>query len=138
MLVGLKYFDTGMSYRTLGELFNISAIQVSRTIRRVVSCFEGQLSNEIIFPEGDRVSSVKRGFFEIAAFPNVIGCVDGSLIPIKKPTEHEHIYVSRKHYHAINLMVICDHNLLFTHVNARFPGSAPMYFACRTFFFQVR
>ena len=71
----------------------------------------------------ERVSSVKRGFFEIAGFPNVIDCVDGSLIPIMKPTEHEHIYVSRKHCHAINLMVICDHNLLFTHVNARFPGS---------------
>ena len=40
VLIALKFFATGISYRKLGELFRVSPIQISRTIRRVVLCFE--------------------------------------------------------------------------------------------------
>ena len=50
----------------------------------------------------ERCQIISQGFFNIGGFPNIIGCVDGSLIPIIRPVENEHIYVSRKGFHAIN------------------------------------
>ena len=39
---------------------------------------------------------IKKKFFEIAGFPNVIALVDGTQIRIKTPSEHEDSYVNRK------------------------------------------
>ena len=43
--------------------------------------------------------------FNIAGFPNVIGCVDGTHIPIIAPSVDEVDYVNRKSFHSINVQV---------------------------------
>ncbi|XP_052233277.1 putative nuclease HARBI1 [Dreissena polymorpha] len=55
--------------------------------------------------------------------PNVIGAVDGTLIPIIAPSEAEEVYVCRKGYHAINVQAVVDHEMRFTDVVAQWPGS---------------
>ena len=37
--------------------------------------------------------------------------------------EHEHIYVSRKHFHSLNVQVICDANKLILNYVCNYPGS---------------
>ena len=66
----------------------------------------------------------KSKFQEIDGFPNVIGAIDGTLIPIQRPTTNEHLYVCRKNFHAINCLAVCDANLFFLFVNCKYPGSA--------------
>ncbi|CAG2207300.1 HARBI1 [Mytilus edulis] len=39
--------------------------------------------------------------------PNTVGCVDGTLIAIKRPTEREDAYVCRKMFHALNVQGVC-------------------------------
>ena len=39
-------------------------------------------------------------------FDQVVGCVDGTHIPLQKPTRNEGAYVCRKGYHSLNVMVI--------------------------------
>ncbi|KAL6470612.1 hypothetical protein MHYP_G00217310 [Metynnis hypsauchen] len=56
-------------------------------------------------------------------FPRVIGCIDGTHIPITAPSEHEGDYVNRKSIHSINVQIICDASHLITNVEARWPGS---------------
>ena len=41
----------------------------------------------------------------LVGFPNVIGLIDGTQIPIQAPTENEIDYVNRKGVHAINCQV---------------------------------
>ena len=41
------------------------------------------------------------------------GAVDGTLIPIKGPSEDEHLYIGRKGFHCLNVQVICDHTLRY-------------------------
>ena len=48
---------------------------------------------------------VKEGFHSIAQFPNVIGAIDGTLIPIQG------LSGGGKGYHAINVQAVADHNL---------------------------
>lgn len=67
-----------------------------------------------------------------AAFPNVLGSIDGTLIPIKRPSQDEHLYVSRKGSHAINTQVVCDANLVITNIVAKWPGSTHDSFVWNT------
>ena len=65
-----------------------------------------------------------REFYGIAGFPKVIGAIDGTLIPIRTPAKEEHLYVCHKGYHAINVMAVCDADLKFTNLVAKWHGSA--------------
>ncbi|KAK3748964.1 hypothetical protein QZH41_006850 [Actinostola sp. cb2023] len=53
----------------------------------------------------------------------IIGAIDGSLIPIKAPNKEEHLYVCHKGFHAINVMAVCNADLVFTNVLAKWHGS---------------
>ncbi|MCP3667396.1 MAG: transposase family protein [Gammaproteobacteria bacterium] len=70
------------------------------------------------------LNGIRERFFNYAGFPDVCGCVDGTLIPIKAPSpqEIEPQFVDRKGRHSINCMVVCDPDLLFC--SANWPGSA--------------
>ena len=87
----------------------MSRSSVSRAIAAVVPAINKNLGN-IIFPtSADSLRHSKRKFYAISQFPNVIGAVDGTLIPIVAPaTEDEPAYVCRKGYHALNVQAVVD------------------------------
>ena len=62
-------------------------------------------------------------FYSIGAFPKVIGAIDGTLIPIRAPAKDEHLYVCHKGFHAINVMAVCDAQMRFTNLVAKWHGS---------------
>ena len=70
------------------------------------------------------IRRAKREFYNVAGFPGVIGCVDGSHIPIIAPHQDEYAYVNRKNFHSKNIQGICDANLVFLDVVAKWPGSS--------------
>ena len=62
-------------------------------------------------------------FLEKFGFPQVIGCVDGTHIPIKQPTENSHDYFSYKMTYSINCQAICNALGQFVDVDIKWPGS---------------
>lgn len=59
---------------------------------------------------------IKQQFHSIARFPNVVGAIDGTLIPIKgMGGDDEPIYVSRKNFHALNTQGVVDAEMRFVH-----------------------
>ena len=62
-------------------------------------------------------------FNSIAGFLRVIGAIDGSLIAIKGPDNEEHLYVCHKGFHAINVMAVCNAQLLPTNFLSKWHGS---------------
>ncbi|XP_028457689.1 putative nuclease HARBI1 [Perca flavescens] len=77
----------------------------------------------VVFLGHKPVRAIKEEFHTIAGFPNVIGCIDGTHIPITAPSENEADYVNRKSIHSINVQIICDAAYLITNVEAKWPGS---------------
>jgi len=66
----------------------------------------------------------KQAFSVIAGFTNVIGAIDCTHIPIKSPANNEETYVNRKDIlHMINVRAVCDANMCFLYIVAKWPGS---------------
>ncbi|CAG2196490.1 HARBI1 [Mytilus edulis] len=123
VLVSLRYYAKGDFYSEVGDLHGISKASVSRCITRVSKAIVSEMDN-IKFPSTEaEMNVVKRGFYRIAKVPNVIGAVDGTLIPIIAPKENEPAYVCRKGYHSLNIQAVVDHEMRFTNLVAKFPGS---------------
>ena len=56
--------------------------------------------------------------------PGVMGCVDGTHIPIQSPGgEDVEMYRCRKGFYSLNVLGICDSELKFLHIVASWPGS---------------
>ncbi len=60
-------------------------------------------------------------------FPNVVGAIDGTHIPIVPPNKKKYntdIYYCRKGYHSVVMQGICDDRGIFMNVNIGQPGSS--------------
>lgn len=52
-------------------------------------------------------------FFEKTGFPGVIGAIDGTHIAIFPPeSEREHLFINRKLYHSLNVMIVIIKQIL--------------------------
>ena len=91
---------------------------VSRCIAAVSGAISRRVKNYITFPR-----KIKQGFYDINGFPNVIGAIDGTLIPIKGPSVDEPAYVCRKGFHVINIQAGCDARLRLLNIVVKWPGS---------------
>ncbi|XP_067668308.1 putative nuclease HARBI1 [Haliotis asinina] len=124
VLSTLRFFSKGGFYSEIGQLHGISTPSVSRILHATTEAICNSLDN-IHFPiamSEQRV--VKEGLPQLAGFPRVLGCTDGTLIPIQAPTgDEEPAYVCRKEYHAINVQAVCDGNLRFLSVVSQWPGA---------------
>jgi len=54
-----------------------------------------------------RIEKIKKHFFEVNAFPGIIGAIDGTFITIPAPKENPEAYVNRKSHHSIQAQVYC-------------------------------
>ena len=123
VMIALKFYAHGTSFRALGEQYGVGIGTVSRVIdvtNGIISTYNDLSQMPLL---RDTCREHAREFYDLARIPNVIGCIDGTLIPIQRPNMNEDIYVSRKGYHAINCMFVCKRNLQFIYMDCRFPGA---------------
>ncbi|CAJ1077781.1 putative nuclease HARBI1 [Xyrichtys novacula] len=148
LCVALRYFANGSFLYNIGDAEHLSKATVWRAIRKVCLALTRLLPTFVVFPGHKPVRAIKEEFHRIAGFPSVIGCIDGTHIPIKAPSKNEADYVNRKSTHSINVQVhillqhvkhliivqltsvilctvkiICDAAYIITNVEAKWPGS---------------
>ena len=84
-----------------------------------------RIANDFIkFPktEAETRQSIQE-FQDISRFPQVVGALDGSHIPIRAPKEDPNEYVNRKSVHSIVLQGVAGVNGKFLHVSTGCAGS---------------
>ncbi|XP_034530090.1 putative nuclease HARBI1 [Notolabrus celidotus] len=114
LCVALRFFANGSFLYDVGDAEHLSKATVCRTVRKVCLALKRLLNTFIV---------IKEEFHRIAGFPSVIGCIDGTQIPITAPSHHEADYVNRKSIHSINVQIICDAAYIISNVEAKWPGS---------------
>ena len=110
-------------YRHVGHLFGISDSTLCLSMREVCEAIvEKLLPRYIQFPSGYRLQEVVDGFDSKWGFPQVIGAIDGSHIPIKRPADFHTDYYNRKCFYSMILQAVVDYRYLFTDIYVGWPG----------------
>ena len=81
------------------------------------------LPEYINVPSGDRLQNIIDGFLHKWGFPQCVGAIDGSRIPIIAPKENALDYFNRKGHHSVVLqaLVACDYTFMDVYIG--WPGS---------------
>ena len=105
--------------------FGVSTEALSVILRQTCQSLIERMGAKIIkFPE--TVNEFKEAavrFESKFGIPQVIGWVDGTHIPTKKPLENSHDFFCYKMKYSFNCKAICDEKGLFIDIDLRWPGS---------------
>ena len=109
LLIALRFFASGSFLQVIGDTHGYDKASVSRIVRKVSLALANKHEQWIKFPTTiEDKNSVRAGMYDIAGFPCVIGCIDGTHIRLQAPSQNEPNCINRKNYHSINVQVICD------------------------------
>ena len=109
LCIALRYYASESFLNVLADSHGVNIMAVSCCIHTVSYHIVRRANRYIYFPRNiEALRNIKQGFYSIANFPRVVGAVDGTLIPIKAPSEDEHLYVTQKGFHGINVQGICE------------------------------
>ena len=96
--ITLHYLKDQGSIRMTANAFDIARSTVGQIIQDICMILTKNIGPELTkFPEtNEEVSTEISAFLHCFGFPQVIGCIDRTHIPIKKPVENAHDYFSYK------------------------------------------
>lgn len=120
------------SYKDVSKLFNITSSSVHRCQTHFLEFLFDISSTYIKMPSTSAMKeNVSQSFEKIAGFKNVLGCIGGSNIYIRKPVHKiRSSYVNRHGLRSITLQGICDADNKFLDV---FVGATSKIQDCRIF-----
>ena len=116
--------------------FGVVRCTVERVVEEICTLISENIGPSfIVFPSmKNDVLNATSCFLQKFGFPQVIGCVDGTHIPIKQPSENAHDYFSHKLFYILNCQAICDAYGKFVNVEIKWLGSvhdARVFANCR-------
>ena len=126
LLAVLRYYATGSIQVVSGDLHGLSQPYISRLVRHVSQLLAVKGKDVIRFPSSpQRLNEIKAGFKQIANFPNVIGLIDCTHIPVRVPSTagSRNAFYNRKGYYSLNVQFVVDHEMRITNLVCRWPGS---------------
>lgn len=120
----MRFFASGSFQSIAGDLLDISQSSVSRVVGKVSKAIAANHQEFINFPTPNEVPTAKYKFSKIGGLPGVIGTIDCTHIKICCPGgPNSELYRNRKGHFSVNVQAICSHDLKFTNIVARWPGS---------------
>ena len=121
--IALWRLATNGDYRTIAHLLGVSRASVCLIVRDVCDAIvQVLLPKYIQTPHGERLQSIVDGFSSKWGFPQCVGAIDGSHIPIVSPLDCPADYYNRKGFHSIILQAVVDHEYRFWNINVGWPG----------------
>ncbi|XP_067208171.1 putative nuclease HARBI1 isoform X2 [Linepithema humile] len=113
ILAVLNFMASGSYQRRVGQDFLTCMSQsvFSGILHLVVTALNNHMPEWIKYPtERQEIEIIKRQYWDNARFPGVTGAIDGTHIAIWPPQkEREHLFINRKLYHSLNVMLVSDY-----------------------------
>ena len=121
----LYYLTDEGRFRKVANAFGIGKSSVSTKTREVCMVITKYFGPKYIkLPRTiEEVEMLTAGFYRAQDFPQCIGAVDGTHIPIKQPSENGVNYMNRKDCFFLNVQAVCNYNYRFMDVVVHWPGS---------------
>ena len=109
LLVTLTYISHKVAYRIIRELFGLPLSSAFRKINYILDFIQTNAHLFIRLPSLRELEELSEGFNLISPTRGTILSIDGTLLPIQKPTVNGDKYYCRKKYFALNLIMLCDY-----------------------------
>ena len=95
--------------------FGVSISTVSLSLRMVCNAIAEHLGPlHIKFPSTEEeLQQAASRFLLTFGLPQVVGCVDGTHVPIIQPTENPHDFFCYKIKYSLNCQGICDEKIIY-------------------------
>lgn len=115
----LIYLANGGSIDMSASLLGISKTHAVVYIHEILAILFKMKKEYIKMPTtAHEINETTEGFRSIAEFSDMVGAIDGTLIQITRPQEHEGWYY-RKNYPAINMQAVLNHRRMFCSYSIR-------------------
>ncbi|XP_028405233.1 uncharacterized protein LOC114527736 [Dendronephthya gigantea] len=117
--IALYYLkDTG-SLSMTANAFNVSICTVSKIIREVCSAITYKLGPKYVKLPQTAEDMIEKAseFLSKYGMHQAFGCIDGTHVPILRPTEHSQDYFCYKQYFSLNVQAICDFKGMFMDID---------------------
>ena len=107
----LYYLSDEGRLRKTANAFGLGKSTVSAIIRRVCKVITVHLTSKYIkFPKTkEEVEESSSLFYAKHGFPQRIGVIDYTHVPIKQPSENSTDYINRKGRYTLNIQAVADH-----------------------------
>nr|CAI5842399.1 unnamed protein product [Callosobruchus analis] len=124
VLMFVWYAANHVSVRDVAQRFNVAVSTCHKAIDKVIEFLVMQAPVYVKFPETElEKEQMSSGFEAISSFPCVLGCIDGTLIPVVTPAHKiKATYVNRHDQTCLTLQGICDFKKCFTDVFTGVPA----------------
>ncbi|XP_061507746.1 putative nuclease HARBI1 isoform X1 [Anopheles gambiae] len=120
------FFASGRYQHGVGKDFHVAMAPTtfSKVLRRTLRPLHSLVGDwiNLRMTQSER-QEAKEYFFLKSGIENVVMCVDGTHVKIKKPQERPLTFLNRKSFYSINTLIVCDHKTRIRAVDARFAGS---------------
>ncbi|ENN83189.1 hypothetical protein YQE_00452, partial [Dendroctonus ponderosae] len=125
LICALRFYATGCMQIAAGDSTGCSTTTAHRIVHRVSAAIAALRPQFVKFPEtAPEIWKIQVGFYSIARMPAVIGAIDCGHVKLSKsPGDNGELFRNRKGYFSLNVQAICNSNLEFTDIVARWPGS---------------
>ena len=112
--ITLWRLGTNAEYRTIAELFGVGRSTACEIVLETCEAITLHLLAKYVhFPQGESLRDIIAGFKHKWGFPQTVGAIDGTHIPIVKPQESGADYYNRKGYYSILMQAVVDFRCLF-------------------------
>lgn len=113
--VALYKLGSCAEYRVVGNVFGIHKSTVKKCLYRVVNAINNLMMKDFLkMPDIFEASEIVMNFERISHIPQIIGCIDGSHIPILAPSEGYRDFVNRKGWPSYVLQAVVDDKCRYT------------------------
>ncbi|GMF58736.1 unnamed protein product [Phytophthora fragariaefolia] len=113
------YCAQASSLVATADRFAIGPSTVSGIIKEVAAIVCQNLRELVAFPSFRQCAS---HFASCCGVPQIVGCIDGSHIPISKPAVDGTMYTNRKCWYSVVLQAVVDWRRRFCNVDCKWPG----------------
>ncbi|XP_029452729.1 putative nuclease HARBI1 [Rhinatrema bivittatum] len=124
LLGALNFFGTGSFQNPVSVVAGMTQASVSRHLSQVLKAMMKRMRKYIVCPtDPAELQQIRSGFMGIVGILNMLGAIDCTLIAFTPKSEEESAFRNRKHFHAMNVQVVCEAHLQILNLVAKYPGS---------------
>ncbi|XP_054713774.1 putative nuclease HARBI1 [Uloborus diversus] len=107
------YLATPECYRSISDRFGVCPKTLWNSVQKICAILVQKAPEIIKWPQSTELPIIQSEFKRMAGVPDVIGCIDGTHIPIKVPLEHPESYINRHSFASLVLQGVADNKLKF-------------------------